>query len=191
MTRKAVVFNWGKYQEETFEELKKRLTQAPILVLPDGNEDLVVCADASHQGFGCVLMQRGNVIAYASKQLKTHERKANVVADALSRKNEEIIVIVKSYKLIINSGFFELISKVQSEVFIDEELMKKERIFIQQTELIDTTRGVKKRFDRVWIPRHGKLRGRILDEAHKSRYSIHPGSTKMYQDLKKTICGRV
>ncbi|XP_076884419.1 putative mitochondrial protein AtMg00860 [Bidens hawaiensis] len=57
MTRKNVVFNWGKFQEEAFEELKKRLTQAPILVLFDGNKDLVVCAQASHQGLGCDFMQ--------------------------------------------------------------------------------------------------------------------------------------
>ena len=73
MTRKSVVFSWGRWQEEAFQELKKRLTQAPILTLPDGDEDLVVCADASHQGLGCVLMQRGKVIAYASRQLKFHE----------------------------------------------------------------------------------------------------------------------
>ncbi|XP_076888992.1 short-chain dehydrogenase TIC 32, chloroplastic-like [Bidens hawaiensis] len=50
MARKTVVFNWGRFQEEAFEELKKKLTQAPILALPDGNEDLVVYADASYQG---------------------------------------------------------------------------------------------------------------------------------------------
>ena len=46
---------------------------APILSLPEGIEDFVVFCDASNQGLGCVLMQRGKVIAYASRQLKTHE----------------------------------------------------------------------------------------------------------------------
>ena len=50
---------------------------------------------------------------------------------------------------------------------------------------MENTHSVKTRFDRMWIPRHGDLRDRILDEAHKSRYSIHPGTTKMYQDLKR------
>ncbi|XP_076951338.1 putative mitochondrial protein AtMg00860 [Bidens hawaiensis] len=57
MTRKSVVFNWGKYQEEALKEWKKRLTQAPNLALPDGNKDLVVCTDALHRVLGCVLMQ--------------------------------------------------------------------------------------------------------------------------------------
>ncbi|KAD2393596.1 hypothetical protein E3N88_40573 [Mikania micrantha] len=56
-----------------FEELKKRLTEAPILALPDGNEDMVVYSDVSYLGLGCVLMQRGKVTAYASRQLKSHE----------------------------------------------------------------------------------------------------------------------
>ena len=49
------------------------LCSAPILSLLDGTEDLVVYCDASNQGLGCVLMQRGKVIAYASQQLKVHE----------------------------------------------------------------------------------------------------------------------
>ncbi|GJS33244.1 putative reverse transcriptase domain-containing protein [Tanacetum coccineum] len=115
---------WGVEQEEAFQTLKNNLCDAPILTLPDGVEDFIVYCDASNQGLGCVLMQRGKVIAYASRQLKIHEKnytthdlelgavkelnmrqrrwielfsdyeceicyhpgKANVVADALSRK---------------------------------------------------------------------------------------------------------
>ncbi|GJS61529.1 putative reverse transcriptase domain-containing protein [Tanacetum coccineum] len=111
------VKNWkGKEQEEAFQKLKDNLCNAPILSLPHGSEEFVVYCDASNQGLGCVLMQRGKVIAYASRQLKIYEksyttldlelgavvfalktwrhyfeiryhpRKANVVADALSRK---------------------------------------------------------------------------------------------------------
>ncbi|GJX86542.1 putative reverse transcriptase domain-containing protein [Tanacetum coccineum] len=65
---------WGVEQEEAFQTLKDNLCDAPILTLPDGVEDFVVYCDASNQGFGCVLMQRGKVIAYASRQLKTHEK---------------------------------------------------------------------------------------------------------------------
>ena len=57
-----------------FDELRKRLCDAPILALPDGVEDMVVYCDASLQGLGAVLMQRDRVIAYASRQLKPHER---------------------------------------------------------------------------------------------------------------------
>jgi len=56
-----------------FRPLKEALCSAPILSLPEGNEDFIVYCDASNQGLGCVLMQRGKVIAYASRQLKTHE----------------------------------------------------------------------------------------------------------------------
>ncbi|GKB99339.1 putative reverse transcriptase domain-containing protein [Tanacetum coccineum] len=65
--------NKGEDQEIAFQILKQRLNQAPILVLPEGNDDMEVYYDASLNGLGCVLMQRGRVIAYASRQLKKHQ----------------------------------------------------------------------------------------------------------------------
>ncbi|KAL4590368.1 hypothetical protein LXL04_003297 [Taraxacum kok-saghyz] len=73
LTQKDVTFNWEDKQEASFQKLKHMLCSAPILSLPEGTEDFVVYCDASNQGLGCVLMQRGKVIAYASRQLKTHE----------------------------------------------------------------------------------------------------------------------
>ncbi|GKC64525.1 putative reverse transcriptase domain-containing protein [Tanacetum coccineum] len=64
----------GEEQELAFQTLKDKLCNAPILALPDGPEDFVVYCDASGLGLGCVLMQRGKVIAYASRQLKIHEK---------------------------------------------------------------------------------------------------------------------
>ncbi|GKA04223.1 putative nucleotidyltransferase, ribonuclease H [Tanacetum coccineum] len=61
------------HQESAFQLLKQKLCEAPILALPEGNDDFVVYCDASHQGLGAVLMQREKVIAYASRQLKPHE----------------------------------------------------------------------------------------------------------------------
>ncbi|GKE33789.1 hypothetical protein Tco_1453111 [Tanacetum coccineum] len=66
-------FEWGEEQEEAFVTLRRKLCKTPILILPDGTEDMIVYCDASYVGFGCVLMQRGKVIAYASRQLKKHE----------------------------------------------------------------------------------------------------------------------
>ncbi|GJX09294.1 putative reverse transcriptase domain-containing protein [Tanacetum coccineum] len=63
----------GDKQDEAFQILKEKLCNAPVLALPDGPDDFVVYCDASKQGFGCVLMQQGKVIAYASRQLKIHE----------------------------------------------------------------------------------------------------------------------
>ncbi|GJS04448.1 putative reverse transcriptase domain-containing protein [Tanacetum coccineum] len=67
-------YEWGIEQEEAFQTLKDNLGNAPILSLPDGVEDFVVYCDASNQGLGCVLMQRGKVISYALRQLKIHEK---------------------------------------------------------------------------------------------------------------------
>ncbi|GJY48437.1 putative reverse transcriptase domain-containing protein [Tanacetum coccineum] len=61
-------------RSEAFQTLKDNLCNAPILLLPDGVKDIVVYGDASNQGLGCVLMQRGKVIAYASRQLNIHEK---------------------------------------------------------------------------------------------------------------------
>ncbi|GKE52613.1 putative reverse transcriptase domain-containing protein [Tanacetum coccineum] len=59
-------YEWGTELEEAFQILKDNLCNAPILSLPDGIEDFVVFYDTPNQGLGCVLMQRGKVIAYAS-----------------------------------------------------------------------------------------------------------------------------
>ncbi|GJZ08160.1 putative reverse transcriptase domain-containing protein [Tanacetum coccineum] len=125
LTQKKVKFKWGDKQEIAFQLLKQKLCSAPILALPEGSEDFIIYCDASIKGLGAVLMQREKVIAYASRQLKIHEKnytthdlelraelntrqhrwleflsdydceiryhlgKANVVADALSRKERE------------------------------------------------------------------------------------------------------
>ncbi|GJY26517.1 putative reverse transcriptase domain-containing protein [Tanacetum coccineum] len=119
LTQKKVKFEWGDKQETAFQLLKQKLCSAPILALPEGSEDFIVYCDASIKGLGAVLMKREKVIAYASRQLKIHEKnytthdlelgarrwlellsdynceiryhpgKANVVANALSKKERE------------------------------------------------------------------------------------------------------
>ena len=64
----------GRRSRRSFLEIKARLTSAPVLTVPSGTEGFVIFSDASKLGLGCVLMQHGKVIAYASRQLKTHER---------------------------------------------------------------------------------------------------------------------
>ncbi|GJX84276.1 putative reverse transcriptase domain-containing protein [Tanacetum coccineum] len=117
LTQKSVKFEWEEKEEATFQLLKQKLCSALILSLPEETDNFVVYYDASHKGLGVVLMQKEKVIAYASHQLKVHEKnytthdlelgavvftlkiwsdydceiryhpeKANVVADALSRK---------------------------------------------------------------------------------------------------------
>nr|GFA15275.1 putative reverse transcriptase domain-containing protein [Tanacetum cinerariifolium] len=222
------------------------------LALPDGPNDFVVYCDASNQGFGCVLMQRGKVIAYASRQLKIHDNnytthdlklgavvlalkiwrhylygtknviytdhkslqyifdqkelnmrqrrwvellsdyeceikyhpgKANVVADALSRKERLKPRRVRAMSMTIQSDLKAKILEAQGEASKDlkapaEWLRGLERHFDKRDDS-----GVYF-FDRVWIPLVGGIRKLIMDEAHTSRYSVHPGADKMYYDLR-------
>ena len=67
-------FVWTDQCETSFQELKRRLTIAPILTLPSVKGGFIVYTDASNVGLGCVLTQNGMVIAYGSRQLKDHER---------------------------------------------------------------------------------------------------------------------
>jgi hypothetical protein len=67
-------FKWTDTCQTSFEELKRRLTTAPVLVTPDLQKGFDIDCDASRQGLGCVLMQEGHVIAYASRQLRKHEQ---------------------------------------------------------------------------------------------------------------------
>ncbi|GKB61388.1 putative reverse transcriptase domain-containing protein [Tanacetum coccineum] len=73
LTQKNKKYEWGTEEDEAFQTLKQKLCSAPILALPEGTENFVVYCDASHKGYGAVLMQREKVIAYASRQLKKHE----------------------------------------------------------------------------------------------------------------------
>ncbi|XP_073112178.1 uncharacterized protein [Elaeis guineensis] len=74
LTQKQVKFEWTDECEQSFQELKRRLVTAPILTIPSGTEGFTIYSDASRKGLGCVLMQKGKVIAYASRQLKLYER---------------------------------------------------------------------------------------------------------------------
>ncbi|GJY83749.1 putative reverse transcriptase domain-containing protein [Tanacetum coccineum] len=74
LTLKNKTYVWGDKKEEAFCILKEKLCNAYGLALPDTPNDFVVYCDASNQGFGCVLMHRGKVITYASRQLKVHDK---------------------------------------------------------------------------------------------------------------------
>ncbi|GFP93266.1 retrovirus-related pol polyprotein from transposon 17.6 [Phtheirospermum japonicum] len=73
LTRKGEKLVWSTKCEESSQEMKKRLTSAPVLMIPDPTKDFIIYSDASKQGLGCGKMQHGKVVAYVSRQLKTHE----------------------------------------------------------------------------------------------------------------------
>ena len=74
LTRKWVKFEWNDECEKSFQDLKGRLTTAPMLTTPIKGEVFIIYCDASTVGLGCILMQQEKVVAYASRQLKQHER---------------------------------------------------------------------------------------------------------------------
>ncbi|KAI3811610.1 hypothetical protein L1987_21336 [Smallanthus sonchifolius] len=114
----------------------------------------------------------------------TRKGKANVMADALSRKEELTPIRIKACQLIITQDRMTEIAKVQGEALLERNV-KRERIIGQQEKLGTNVYEVQTRFDRMWIPKIGELRAKILVRARKSRYSIHPGMNKMYQNLTK------
>ncbi|KAA0051193.1 ty3-gypsy retrotransposon protein [Cucumis melo var. makuwa] len=74
LTRKGTPFVWSPTCESSSQELKQKLVSAPVLTVPDGSGSFVIDSDASKKGLGCVLMQQGKVVPYASRQLKSHEQ---------------------------------------------------------------------------------------------------------------------
>jgi hypothetical protein len=75
LLKKGKTFEWTPRCEASFQELKKRLTTAPVLTMPYIEKPFSIYCDASSQGIGCVLIQDGHVVAYASRQLRKHEEK--------------------------------------------------------------------------------------------------------------------
>ena len=73
LTRNEVKFEWNDLCEEAFQELKRRLTSTPILIVLKRGQRYIVYCDVSKDGLGCVLMQSKRVVAYGSLQLKNHE----------------------------------------------------------------------------------------------------------------------
>jgi hypothetical protein len=74
LLRKDKKFVWSEACEKSFQVLKKRLTSTPVLVLLDNQKNFIIFCDASRHCLGCVLMQEGRVVSYASRQLRAHEQ---------------------------------------------------------------------------------------------------------------------
>ncbi|GJU25899.1 putative reverse transcriptase domain-containing protein [Tanacetum coccineum] len=205
-----------------FQTLNQQLCSAPILALLEGSENFMVYCDASHKGLGAVLMQKERVIAYASRQLKIHEKnytthdlelgvvkelnmrqrrwlellsdydckicyhlgKGNMVADALSQKEQIKPLRVRALVMTVGLNIPVEILKAQSEARKDENYGTEDLCGIIK-KLKSRTNEALCLNGKSWIPCRGNLRELIMHESHKPKYSIHLGSDKMYQDLKK------
>ncbi|GJW98088.1 putative reverse transcriptase domain-containing protein [Tanacetum coccineum] len=228
LTQKKVAFEWGDKQEAAFQTLKNNLCSAPILALPQGAENFIVYYDASHKGLGAVLMQSEKVIAYASRQLKIHEKnytlhdlELNAVVFALKtwrhylygtkcmvftdHKSLQHILDQKDLNmrqchwleflsdydfmtigLDLPKQILEAQSRAQKpENFKNEDVGGMIKKDIPKEKLEPHTDGTLCLNGKSWLPCYGDLRTVIMHESHKSKYSIHPGSDKMYQDMKK------
>jgi hypothetical protein len=73
LLEKSKIFEWTPRREASFQEFKKRLTTTPVLTMHDMEKPFSIYCDASGQGLGCVLMQDGHIVVYASRQLRKHE----------------------------------------------------------------------------------------------------------------------
>ncbi|GKB59617.1 hypothetical protein Tco_0915803 [Tanacetum coccineum] len=182
LTQKNQKLDWGEEQEEAFQLLKQKLCAAPILALPEGNEDFVVYCDASIKGLGVVLMQRMKVIAYASRQQKIHEK--NYTTHDLELGAERIEQLrVRALVMTIGLDLPSRILEAQKEA-VKIENIEAEDISGMLKKLEARTDGTLCLDNRSWLPCYGDTRSLIMHESHKSKYSIHPGADKMYHDLK-------
>ncbi|KAL4022940.1 hypothetical protein IC575_016686 [Cucumis melo] len=200
LTRKGAPFVWSKACEDSFQNLKQKLVTASVLTVPDGSGSFMIYSDASKKGLGCVLMQQGKLAAvvfalkiwrhylygekiqiftdhkslkyfFTQKELNMRQRrwlelvkdydceilyhpgKANVVADALSRKH----------------GLVEAGQVVEFSISSDGGLLFERRLCVSSDSAVKIE---------------------LLSEAHSSPFSMHPGSTKMYPDLKRVYWWR-
>nr|GEV61958.1 putative reverse transcriptase domain-containing protein [Tanacetum cinerariifolium] len=220
LTQKGIKFDWGEKEENAFQLIKHKLCSVPILALPEGSKDFVVYCDASHKGFGAVLMHGEKVIAYGSRQLKVHEQnytthdlelgsvvfalkikrhylygtkcivKGKRVADALSRKERIEPLRVQALVMTIGLDLPKQILEAQIEALKPENLEKEDvggiiRKDIPKEKLEPRADGNLCLNGKSWLPCYGDLRSVIMHESHKSKYYVHPGSDKMYQDMKK------
>nr|GFA78337.1 putative reverse transcriptase domain-containing protein [Tanacetum cinerariifolium] len=118
-------------------------------------------------------------------EIHYHSRKENVVADALSRKEGEKPLRVRSLVLTDHKDLMQQILEAQVESLKEGNVQKEDLGRMQKQIFKIHSNGIRYHDKRIWLSLHGGLRDLIMHESHKFKYSIHPGSTKMCQDLRK------
>nr|GEZ06631.1 retrotransposon protein, putative, Ty3-gypsy subclass [Tanacetum cinerariifolium] len=213
LTQKKVNFEWGDKQEAAFQLLKQKLCSAPILALLEGSKDFIrhylyenkSTVFTDHKILQHILVKKQlnirqrrwlELLSDYDCNIHYHLRKANVNADALSRKEREPPLRVRALVMTIGLDLPRQILNAQTEARkpknIKEEdvggmLVKKSRDpeKVRKEKLEPRTDGTLCLNGRSWLPCYGDLRTVIMHESHKSKYSIHPGFDKMYKDMKK------
>nr|GEV20781.1 putative reverse transcriptase domain-containing protein [Tanacetum cinerariifolium] len=162
LTKKDKKYEWGKEEDEAFQLLKQKLCSAPIFALPEGMEDFLVYFDASLKGYGAKELNTRQhrwieLLSDYDCEIRYHPEIANVVADALSRKERTKPLHVQALMMTIHNDLPKQILEAQKEA------TKKKNVKAKNL---------------------GRLiKDLIMHESHKSKYSIHLGLDKMYQDL--------
>ena len=135
LTRKGVKFDWNEECENAFQELKRKLTTAPVLTAPISGELFTIYCDASTVGLGCVLMQQGKVVAYASRQLKQHERNYPTHDLELAA----VVFALKTWRHYLYGEKFEVYSDHKSlkYIFTQKDLNSRQRRWMETLEDYD------------------------------------------------------
>ncbi|TYK20414.1 ty3-gypsy retrotransposon protein [Cucumis melo var. makuwa] len=243
--------------EDSFQNLKQNLVIALVLTVPDGSGSFVIYSDTSKKGLGCVLMQQGKVVAYASRQLKSHEQnypthdlelaavvfalkiwrhylygeniqifmdhkslkyfftqkelnmrqrkwlelvkdydceilyhpsKANVVADALSRKISHSAALITR-----QTPLHRDLERVEIAVSVGVVTMQLAQLTAEAGQAVEFSVSSDSGLlfeRRLCVPSDSAVKTELLSKAHSSPFSMHPGSTKMYQHLKRVYWWR-
>nr|GEV39837.1 retrotransposon protein, putative, Ty3-gypsy subclass [Tanacetum cinerariifolium] len=169
------------------EQLYANFSNAPILALPEGSEDFVVYCDASIKGLGTVLMLKEKVIAYGLRQLKVHEK--NYTTHDLELR--AVVFALKIWRHYLYGKKYTVFTehKGLQHILDQKELIMRQRRWLEllsdyDCEIRYHPRKANVVADASWLSCYGELRTLIMYESHKSKYSVHPGSDKMYQDMK-------
>nr|GEY04083.1 reverse transcriptase domain-containing protein [Tanacetum cinerariifolium] len=193
LTQKGINFDWVEKEENAFQLIKQKLFSVPILALPEGSKDFVVYFDASHKGLGAELNMRQRrwleLLSDYDCDIRYHPKKENIVADALSRKERMEPLRVRALVMTIGLDLPKQILEAQIEALKPKNLKNEDVVGMIKKdtpkEKLEPCAGTLCLNDRSWLPCYGDLRSMIMHESHKSKYSIHPGSNKTYQDMKK------
>ncbi|GJZ82381.1 putative reverse transcriptase domain-containing protein [Tanacetum coccineum] len=191
LTQMSKTFDWGEEQETTFQTLKDKLCNAPVLALPNGPEDFVVYCDAS--GLGCVLMQR---VVFALKIWRhyLYQMKSVIYTDhkslqhifnkkELNMRQRRWIELFSDYDYEIryHPGKANIVADALTSEVVNAPAEMLRGLDEQMERRSD---GALYYLDQIWVPLTGDMRTMIMDEAYKSKYSVHPRADKMYYDLR-------